>query len=264
MLDSRIAITRAVSPAIARCELTHLERRPIDAARAAAQHREYVACLARLGCDLHALPAEPDLPDSVFVEDCAVVLDEMAVITQPGAVSRRPETRSIALALERYRLLGMIRGTETLDGGDVLVLGRTLYVGRSGRSNAEGIAKLAGLVAHFGYEVRSIPLRGCLHLKSAVTKVAPDTLLLNPDQVDGAAFGSMRLVEVDPAEPAAANALLVGETVVYPDAFPRTRARLEALGISVVTVDVSELAKAEGGVTCCSLIFKARSAWRRE
>jgi dimethylargininase len=256
MPPSRIAITRKVSPAIARCELTHLEREPIDAGRAAAQHDEYEACLAGLGCELRRLPAEPDLPDSVFVEDCAVVLDEVAVITRPGAASRRPETASIAAALKPHRPLIQVREPATLDGGDVLVLGRTVYVGRSSRSDAAGIEQLAQLLAPFDYEVRSLPLRGCLHLKSAVTSVAPDAVLLNPAHVDGAAFGSMRRVEVDPAEPAGANALLVGETVIYPLAFPRTRERLESLGIRVVGVDVAELAKAEGAVTCCSLILE--------
>ena len=256
MPPSRIAITRKVSPAIAHCELTHLEREPIDAARAAAQHGEYEACLAGLGCELRGLPAEPDLPDSVFVEDCAVVLDEVAVITRPGAASRRPETASIAAALKPHRPLVHVREPATLDGGDVLVLDRKLFVGRSSRSDSGGIEQLAGLLAPLGYEVLGLPLRGCLHLKSAVTRVGPDVVLLNPDQVDGAAFGSMRRVEVDPAEPAGANALLVGETVIYPSAFPRTRGRLEALGIRVASVDVSELAKAEGGVTCCSLLFE--------
>ena len=250
------AITRKVSPAIVRCELTHLAREPIDIARAEAQHREYESCLARLGCEPRSLPVEPELPDSVFVEDCAVVLAEVAVITRPGAASRRPETTSIAAALEPHRQLVHIREPATLDGGDVLVLGRTLYVGRSSRSGAAGTEQLAELLAPFDYQVRSVPLRGCLHLKSAVTLVAPDTLLLNPDQVDGAAFGSMRRVEVDPGEPAGANALLVGKSLVYPTAFPRTRDRLEALGISVAGVDVAELAKAEGGVTCCSLILE--------
>lgn len=253
---SRIAVTRGVSPAFERCELTHLAREPIDVERAAAQHREYEARLGRLGCDVRSLPAEPDLPDSVFVEDCAVVLGEVAVITRPGAASRRPETAGVAAALEPLRPLVRLREPATLDGGDVLVLGRTIHVGRSGRSNDAGIEQLAALLGPFGYLIRSVPVRGCLHLKSAVTRVAPDTLLLNPDWVDGASFAPMRLVEVDAAEPVGANALLVGGTVVYPSAFPRTRERMEARGISVAAVDVSELAKAEGGVTCCSLVFE--------
>jgi dimethylargininase len=256
MPSCKIAITRKVSPAIVRCELTHVRREPIAVARATAQHQEYEACLVRLGCELHSLPTEPQLPDSVFVEDCAVVLDEVAVITRPGAASRRPETRSLAAALEPHRPLVRIREPATLDGGDVLVRGRTLWVGRSGRSDAVGIEQLARLLAPFGYDVKSVPVRGCLHLKSAITLVGSDTVLLNPDLVDGTAFDPMRRVEVDPGEPAGANALSVGESVVYPDAFPRTRERLEALGIPVTGVDASELAKAEGGVTCCSLIFE--------
>jgi dimethylargininase len=246
-----------VSPAIERCELTHLKREPIDVVRAAAQHRAYEGRLVRAGCELRGLPAEPDLPDSVFVEDCAVVLDEVAVVTRPGAASRMAETTGIAAALEPYRPLVRIREPATLDGGDVLVLDRTVHVGRSGRTNTEGIAQLSQLLAPFGYEVSGVALRGCLHLKSALTRVAPDVLLINPDLVDAGPFERFRRVAVDPAEPAGANALLVGETVIYPSAFPRTRERLEALEIRVDPVDLSELAKAEGGVTCCSLVFES-------
>jgi dimethylargininase len=256
----RIAITRAVSPAIERCELTHLEREPIDLRRAEEQHREYSACLVRAGCEVLALPAEPALPDSVFVEDCAVVLEEVAVVTRPGATSRRPETNGIADALQAYRPLLRISEPGTLDGGDVLLLGRTLYVGRSTRSNSAGIEQLGRLLVPFGYEVRELPIDGCLHLKSAVTRVAGNLLLFNPDRVDGSAFTATERIEVDPREPEGANALLVGETVIYPAAFPRTRRRMEARGIEVEVVEISELAKAEGGVTCCSLVFEAHSA----
>jgi dimethylargininase len=256
MSGKRIAITRKVSPAIVRCELTHLAREPIDVARAEQQHRAYEDCLVRLGCELCSLPVEPELPDSVFVEDCAVVLDEVALITRPGAASRRPEVASVAAALEPWRPLLRIREPATLDGGDVLAIGRTLYVGRSARSDAAGVAQLAALLAPYGYDVESVALHGCLHLKSAVTSVAPDTVLLNPGQVEAAAFAAFRRVEVDPREPAAANALRVGGTVVHPDAYPRTRERLERQGIAVAGVDATELAKAEGGLTCCSLIFE--------
>ena len=251
------AVTRRVSPAIVRCELTHLERRAIDVERAEGQHRAYEALLAGLGCTVHSLPAEPDLPDSVFVEDAAVVLPELAVITRPGAPSRRPETAGVAAALAPYRTLARIEPPGTLDGGDVLAAGRRVFVGRSTRSDAEGVAQLRRLLEPHGYTVESVEVRGCLHLKSAVTQVASDAMLVNPAWVDTAAFGAWRLVEVDTAEPFAANALLVAGRAVYPEAFPRTRARLAAAGVEVAAVDVSELAKAEGAVTCCSLVFEA-------
>ena len=251
------AITRAVSPALANCELTHLIREAIDARIAAEQHRQYEECLATLGCRIHRLPAEPDLPDSVFVEDTAIVLDELAIITRPGAASRQPETTSIARALAPYRKLVHISAPGTIDGGDVLRIDRTIYVGISGRSNEAGVGQMSSLLEPFGYTVKGVPVAGCLHLKTAVTLVAHDTLLVNPDWVEAQLFGKMRVIETDRSEPFAANALLVGATLIYPAGFPATQKRLEDDRINVVTVTVTELARAEGGVTCCSLIFSA-------
>ena len=251
-----IALTRPVSPSIVRCELTHLERQPIDLDLARAQHTEYEACLARLGCKVQRLPVALDLPDSVFVEDIAIVLDEIAVITRPGAVSRRPEVPAVAGALEAYRRLLHIEAPGTLDGGDVLRIGRDLYVGLSGRSNTAGVEQLRCLVEPFGYRVEGIMVSGCLHLKSAVTQVAEGTLLLNPEWVSPKRFGEMKIIAVDPTEPHAANALLLDRIAILSAAYPATRKRLERKNIPFVVVDVSELAKAEGAVTCCSLIFE--------
>jgi dimethylargininase len=252
-----VAITRAVSTAIARCELTHLAREPIDVARARAQHDAYEDSLRRAGCRVVRLPEAPDLPDSVFVEDAAVVLDELAVITRPGAESRRAETAAVAEALGAYRALVALRAPATLDGGDVLLAGRTLYVGRTARTNAEGAAQLGDAVAPHGYRVVEVPVEGCLHLKSAATLAAARLLLVQSEWVAAAAFDpSLELLPVDPAEPYAANVLRIGDTLVMPSAFPRTRARLEARGLRVEAVDVSELAKAEAAVTCCSLVVE--------
>ena len=251
------AITREVSPSLARCELTHFKRRPIDLKAAIRQHRAYCDCLTRLGCDLITLPAEPDLPDSVFVEDAAVVLDEVAIITHPGAKSRRGETIAVEKALSPFRQIERIEPPATLDGGDVLHIGSTLYVGLTSRTNRQGVSQLRRIVEPHGYRVKSIPLTGCLHLKSACTFVGQDTILINRGWVDDGSFDDWNLLDVDPAEPAAANALLVGETVVYPTAYPKTRRLLADCDFIVHTVDNTELAKAEGGVTCCSLIFTA-------
>ena len=253
----RIAITREVSPAIVHCELTHFERRPIDLATAQAQHHRYEEALRRLGCRVQSLPADPALPDSVFVEDTAVVLDELAVVTRPGAPSRRPETAATAAALAPYRTLVHIAPPGTLDGGDVLCIGRTVTVGITGRTNRAAIDQLATALSPHGYVVRAVPVQGCLHLKSAVTQVAGDAVLCNRRWVDAAAFAGMDIMEVDPAEPYAANGLLIGDRLVYPTTFPATRRRLEARGIVVEPVDVSELQQAEGAVTCCSLVFEA-------
>jgi dimethylargininase len=225
---------------------------------ASRQHEEYERCLRGLGCVVESLPAEPDLPDSVFVEDAAIVLDELAIITRPGAPARRPETAAVAAAVGRYRRRMCIEPPGTMDGGDVLVVGRQVYVGRSQRTNESGFRQLRDLLAPLDYELTPVPVRSCLHLKSAATRIGPDHLLVNRSWVDGRVFPGLRLTDVDPSEPWGANALLVGDVVVYPAAFSRTRARLAAAGITVVAIDVSELAKAEGGVTCCSLLFEAQ------
>jgi dimethylargininase len=252
-----IAITREVSPALGSCELSYIPRDAIDLVRASKQHRDYQQVLEALGCQLLTLPAEPDLPDSVFVEDVAIVLDEVAILTRPGALSRRAEVTSVANVLRRYRTVLSIQVPGTLDGGDVLRVGQTVYVGDSARSNAAGIGQLRELLAGQGYAVQGVPTRGCLHLKSAVTQLDDDTLLLQPEWVDRERFAGFRIIEVDPAEPHAANVLRVGDALVMPASFPRTRQRLLKAGFNVTAVDVSELQKAEGAVTCCSLVFRA-------
>jgi len=253
---ARLAFTREVSPTLGACELTHLDRRPIDVARARRQHEAYEVALARLGCEVHHLPPLPELPDAVFVEDTAVVLDELAVIARPGALSRRAEVRSSAAALAEVRTLVHLEEPATLDGGDVLRLGRDIWVGRSNRTNGEAVGTLWRLLGPLGYTVTAVDVRGCLHLKSAVTAIADGSVLVNPEWVDSATFTGLDVIEVDPREPYGANALRLGSTLLYPSAFPLTRRRLEARGLHVVTVDVSELAKAEGAVTCCSLIVE--------
>ena len=251
-----IAITRQVSPAINQCELTHLERQPIDLQRAQSQHHEYEEALRSLGVEVISLTPLPDLPDSVFVEDAAIVLDECAIITRPGADSRKPETELIAQVLSPYRKLFHILSPATVDGGDVLVVGKTMVVGISDRSNQAAIEQMQAILTQFGYEVRSAGVSGCLHLKSAVTQVGENLLLVNPAWVQKDDFPRKEFIEVDPSEPYAANAVLVRDQVIYPSAFPRTRKRLESTGVKLVVVDASELAKAEGAVTCCSIIFK--------
>lgn len=250
-----LALTRALSPRIAECELTHLGRSPIDVERARAEHAAYEAALRALGCAVERVPAAPELPDSVFIEDTVVVLDELAVICRPGAESRRPETAGVAAALRAFRPLAAVLAPGTLDGGDVLRVGRRLLVGRSARTNDAGIRQLRSIVSSQGYEVVAVPFSGCLHLKTAATLVADDVALVNPAWVKVAALAPLRTIAVDAAEPFGANALRVGDAVVYPSEFPRTIARLAAEGITVRTVPAGELAKAEGGVTCCSVLF---------
>ncbi len=251
-----LAFTREISPALADCELTHLEREPLDVAGAQAEHEIYESVLASLGAHVRRMPPAPHLPDGVFVEDAAVVLDEVAVITRPGAPSRRSETETVETVLAAHRPLVHIHAPATLDGGDVLVAGRRIYIGLSSRTTSDAIQQLAVQLGPYGYAVIPVPFTGCLHLKSAATRVADDLLLLNPAWVDAGAFTGHRALVVDPAEPHAANALALGGKVIHPLQHALTRARLEAAGLTVVTVPQVELAKAEGGVTCCSLLVE--------
>lgn len=256
------ALTREVSRSITECELTHVARTPIDLETARRQHEQYEEALEGLGVRVIRLPELPEHPDAVFVEDAALVLDEVAVLTRPGAPSRRAEVEAMAEALAPFRPIVRIEAPATLDGGDVLRLGRTLYVGLTQRTSAEGIAALRALVAPYGYEVREVQVAGALHLKTAVTQVSPDWILVNPAWVDASVFEGYDALTVDPGEPFAANAVMVSGGVIHSTAFPRTQEMLRAHGVSVIGVDASELAKAEGGVTCCSLLFDVLPASR--
>jgi dimethylargininase len=251
------AITRAVSPAIIHCEISFIDRRPIDLAKAQEQHHAYEKLLEKLGARVIALPAEPALPDSMFVEDPAIVLDELAVLFPLGTDSRRPEAASLGKALARFRKLAYVELPGTLEGGDVLHIDRKLFVGLTKRSNAEGIRQLAALLAPHNYEVIAVPVTGCLHLKSAVTHIGGNTLLANRSMFDATPLVGYDCIDVDPGEPHAANALALGATIIFPASFPRTRACIEAAGFHVTPLDISELQKAESGLTCSSLLFEA-------
>lgn len=252
-----LALTRAVSPTLADCELTHIDRTPIDVARAETQHAAYEEALRALGCEVRRVPAAPENPDAVFIEDTAVVLDELAIITRPGAESRRTEVEPVAAALAALRPLQRIEAPGTLDGGDVLVVGSSIFVGRTPRTNDDGIAQLRAAVAPFGYRVIPVDVTGCLHLKSAVTALDHDTVLCNPAWIDPVAFAPNAVALVADDEPSAANVVRVGERLLAASAYPRTNEMLKRRGYSVVTVPADELAKAEGAVTCCSLIVRA-------
>ena len=226
-----IALLRDVSPGIARCELTYLERQAIDYARAVEQHEGYRDALRDLGLEIVSLPGDAGYPDCCFVEDTAVVLDEIAVITRPGAESRRGETAVVAEALAAYRPLATVRAPATLEGGDVLLVGRTLFVGRSTRTNDAGIDALRALVAPHGYTVTAVPVTGCLHLKSAVTSIGEETVLANPDWVGcRTASDGYEVVPVPAGEPGAANVLAVRGRVLMAEGSPETRALLERRG----------------------------------
>ena len=251
-----LALTRELSDSIGRCELTHVEREGIDAQRARQQHAAYEAALTAAGCRVQRLEPLPHHPDAVFVEDTVVVFEEFAVLTRPGAASRRGEVGSVERAIERHRAVQRIHAPATLDGGDVLVVGRRIYVGCTSRTNAAGIEQLDALARPFGMDVRAVRVDGCLHLKTAVTRFDGERLVLNPRWVDPADFAGHQWLATDPSEPFGANVLAVGAMVLVPAHHPGTVARLRTAGAQVVEVDYDELARAEGGVTCCSVILE--------
>jgi dimethylargininase len=252
------AITRDVNAGMGHCELTFLPRVSIDVDLALQQHQQYQSVLSSLGCEIVTVPTESGLMDSVFIEDTAVVLDEVAVMCLPGAKSRRAEVAGVGDVLQQYRTLASIESPGTLDGGDLLRVGKVIYAGLSARSNRSGIEQLRTIVADYGFSVETVETTKCLHLKSAVSEVAPNLLLINPEWISRSAFGNCELIDVDNEEPHAANGLRVGSSVIYPSSFPRTMETLVRRSINVIPVDVSELQKAEGAVTCCSLIFTSR------
>ena len=252
------AFTRAVSPRLAECALTHVERRPIDPAKAAAQHARYERALQESGLEVIRLPELPDDPDGVFVEDTAVLLEGYALIARPGVASREMEGESTAQGLAGHMSVRrMVSGR--LDGGDVLRLGRTIYAGLSSRTNEAGVAELAAFAEPLGYRVVPVRLDGCLHLKSGVSSLGADvagtvTIIINGDWLHPALFADAEALSVDEQEPFAANCLRAGPNVIMPASNPRTAERIRSRGFSLIEVDVSELQKAEAGVTCMSLI----------
>jgi dimethylargininase len=249
------AITRAVGAALGDCALTFLDRAPIDLAKARAQHAAYNEALRRAGAIVEVLPADPTLPDSVFVEDTAVVLDEAAVVTRPGTPLRKREVPAVEAALSRHRKLLRIAAPATLEGGDVLRLGREFYVGISSRTNGAGFSQFASIVKIFGYRATPIEVKGCLHLKTAVTALDEETLLVNPSWIDAVALPRVRQLIVPSDEPFGANALVVNGVVHLSARWKRTEELVERSGFRVRSLDVSEFEKAEAGLTCLSLIF---------
>jgi dimethylargininase len=256
--EAEIALMRGVPPTLASCELTFLAREPIDLDRARSQHEAYATLLRQLGLGVVELPADPALPDCCFVEDVAVVLDEVALLAMPGASSRRGEIPAVADVLARYRSVERVALPATLEGGDVLRMGRTLFVGRSARTNDAGIDRLRTVAEPLGYRVVPVPVTGCLHLKSAVTALDDERVVVNADWIDPAPLRTLEAVPVAPGEPGAANVLRAGGATVVHPGFPRTRERIARLGYDVRPLDVSEFLKAEAALTCKSLLFRSR------
>lgn len=252
------AFTRGVSPTISDCKLTFMDRDQVDVSLAARQHDAYTQCLKQMGVQTISLDVLSEAPDAVFIQDTAVVVDEVAVVATMGVPCRAREVDSVAEALSSHRPLRRLSPPATLEGGDIVRVGRTLYVGVSGRTNREGVRQLSEILAPYDYQVRPVEVKGCLHLSTGCSYLGRGLMLLNPVWVDAAPFRDFEILEVPESESWAANTISVGDAVLAASAFERTRALVESHGFQVVTTDISELQKAEGALTCMSLMFNAR------
>jgi dimethylargininase len=249
------ALTRAVSSRINECELTFIQRQTIDIERAVRQHRNYQQLLKTLGLNIIELPVDDRCPDCCFIEDTALVLDELAIATRPGSDARRAEVAGVLPTIAKYRKISQVEPPATLEAGDVLRIGRDLFIGITSRTNREGIEFVRKQVAPHGYKVHGVEVPGALHLKSVCTAVNEHTILADSSRIDIKPFADYELIEVPPDEWMAANVLLVQQTVCMHEGFHKTLALLRERQIRVRTVDISEFLKAEAGLTCMSIIF---------
>jgi dimethylargininase len=269
------ALVRDVSPSFANALCATPPSPPIDLGLARRQHAAYRAALAQLGVEVVMLPASDDLPDCCFVEDTAVVADGTALVTNPGAPSRRLETRATAQALsERVDLVMMsspatldertqprsevatASASTTLDGGDVMRVGKTIFVGRSARTTDAGIARLAEVFEPRGYRVVPVAMpAGVLHLKSVCAPLGDDRITLADGSIPRDAFGKVHVVHVPADETYAANCLVIGSRVLCAQGYPRTRDALATAGFTPIELDTSEFRKADGALTCLSILF---------
>ena len=252
------AILRRPSAHMEGGERTHMDRAAIDPALALRQHDAYAQALVGAGLRVEILDADDGLPDCAFVEDMALILPETCVLLSPGAESRRAEREAVGMALPKDRpVLNLAVGR--MDGGDLLVIGKSIYVGQSTRTDAEGLAALAALTEPFGFSVAGVAVPGALHLKTAVTALDAETVILNPDWISEAPFAHLRRLYVDPSEPFGANTLTLGGKTLVQASTPKTAQQIEATGFKTLALDISEFAKAEAGLTCLSLIVPAKA-----
>jgi dimethylargininase len=249
-----LALVHPPSPRIDGCQRMFVARQTIDADLAARQHAAYCQALADCGVTVRLLSMNRDEPDCVFLEDTGVVLDEVAVLCPMGTAARRGEPAGIEPVLAELRRMERIELPATLEGGDVLRVGRRLLVGQSPRTNAAGIEALAAISARYGYRVTAVPVRGCLHLKTACTALPDGRLLVNANWIDTAPLAGFTPIPVPADESFAANILPLGERVLLPAEHPGTAEQIERMGFPTRAVQLSELLKGEGGVTCLSIL----------
>ncbi len=250
-----LGLIHVVSPHLAAGELTYIDREVVDFALAQQQHEQYCQMLVSLGVELITLDVNSSLPDSCFVEDTAIVLDEIAIITSMGTTTRRSEPEGVKQELSKYREIVTIQLPATIEGGDVLRVGKTLFVGISSRTNTLAISELANIVKRFGYIVVAVPVTGCLHLKTACTAILDDVLLLNPAWIDTTPLQGYTLEYVATNEPWAANTIRVGNALCAQTDFPKTLERIQKFRDRVELLNISEFRKVEAGLSCLSILF---------
>lgn len=252
---TQIALTRRVSPSITRCQLTYMERDVIDLDRARRQHAAYEDALRAMGATVVSAPAHDDQPDCVFVEDTALVLDGVAILARMRRPSRAPETELLHHLLATQRPVEVIQAPGAFEGGDAFVVDKTIFIGLSTRTNAEGVEQVRAIAAEHGYTTVAVETPGCLHLTTGASLLTDGLILANPRWVDIDKFKPFEVLPVDESEPWAANTLRLNGQTLMGDCFPRTRERIEARSVRTRTTDISEFMKAEAGLTCMSLLF---------
>jgi len=248
-------LTHVPSPSLQECELTFVESKPINIEKAAREHKNYCRVLEQCGARVITLDVNRLLPDSVFVEDPVVVFDEVAILTSMGVESRRREGSALEIFFRHYRDVKHISLPAKIEGGDVLKIGRSVFVGQSSRTNSAGIEALATIIEPLGYNVIPVRVNGCLHLKTGCTALDKESVVLNPQWVDVAPFQAYRLIETLPQEPFGANILPINDTICMNAAFPKTIDVIRSLGYNVITIDIAEFIKAEAGLTCMCVPF---------
>ncbi len=249
------AIVREIPNTLERAIATRPPETPIHVGRAKEQHRTYVRALRDAGVKVRVLPADDRFPDCCFVEDCALVVERTALVTNIGIASRRGEEAAVADALENEAHLERMAAPATLDGGDCLVIGRRIYVGMFNRTNEEGVRRVREVFGPRGYTVVPVPLAGGLHLKSTCSYAGNGRILLAEKTIPAEVFCDVEILKVPEDEAYAANCVSLARKVLISDGFPATRRALEAAGLEAIALDTSEFRKADGALTCLSILI---------
>jgi dimethylargininase len=249
------ALTRGIASTMTRALTRDAPVEPIDPERALGQHRAYLAALRAIGLEVIELAGDDRFPDGCFVEDCALVAGGTALIARMGAPSRRGEEAAVAEVLGRKLRLASMNAPATLDGGDCLRVGKRIFIGRSARTNDEGIARAREVFGPLGFEILAVPVDRELHLKSVCSPLDDRRVLLAEGTLPSDAFPDADIIPIDADESIAANAVAHGNRAVIAAGCPKAQRKIEQAGFATVAVDTSEMRKADGALTCLSILF---------